>query len=306
MKKIRLSFFLALLIHSLIGYAQDYTPFPTDSASWKVTTYIYGDCNSWMGDNCQYSDKLIVKGDTTIDDKIYSKLYLVEGTNIQNRTYLGGLREDDTKKVFYRGDMHFDNYVCDSLINDSTEILLYDFGLNIGDSIRNINFGCARESVYDIDSIEFAGKLRKRYTIQRQGAINDNYWIEGVGSTKGLFYPLLNWFEWDWELTCFEDNILDWETTECITVGIENINAITLFVNLFPNPLLDESKLQWDRNQIRPKLIEVYNLVGEKVYTTIPEGEELIIKRSAFTNSGLYLINILTDKEIITKKLLVR
>lgn len=306
MNKNRFSFVLALLLHSFILCAQDYIPFPTDSTSWKIKTTIYGDCNPWIGDNCYYYDKLVINGDTTINDVKYSKLFLIEGNSIHKSTFLGGLREDETKKIFYRGNIHFDNYVCDSLINDSTEILLYDFGLSIGDSIRNLNFSCARESVYDIDSIEYAGKLRKRYRIQRNTSIDDNYWLEGVGSTKGLFYPLLNWFEWDWELTCFEDNISDWTTSECITVGLHDLTSINSFISLFPNPLKEESKLHWDRNQISPKLIEIYSLIGKKVYTVIPTGDEIIIKRSFFTNSGLYLINLQTEKEIVTRRLIVQ
>lgn len=305
MKKGKISLVLTFVIQSFILCAQDYITFPSENASWNVTTYISGDCNPLIGDNCQYTDKFIVKGDTLINNEKYSKVYVVEGTNIDNRTYIGGLREDNSHKVFYIGNIYFDSYVCDSLLNDSVETLLYDFGLNIGDSIRNLNFNCAKESVYNIDSIEYAGKLRKRFTIQRYGTSNDNYWIEGVGSTKGLFYPLLNWFEWNWELTCFEDNISDWTASECITPGIENINSTKIIVNLYPNPLINESKLDWDRNIISPYLIEVYNLIGEKVISIESVDNEVILKRSFFANKGLYFINLITDKERITKRLIV-
>jgi hypothetical protein len=294
-----------MFFQTLKVISQDYIPFPSDSASWNITTYLFGDCNPLMGDNCQYTDKFIVKGDTMIDNEKYTKLYLVSGTTIDNLTYLGGFREDSTKKVFYRGDIFFDSYVCDSMINDTTEILLYDFGLSIGDSIKNINFKCAKELVYDIDSVEYAGKKRKRFTIQRYGAINDNYWIEGVGSTKGLFYPLLNWFEWDWELTCFEDNIQDWSASECVTTGIENINTSINAFNIYPNPMIYESIIEWDENILNPDLIVVYSIMGKKILSIKPVTNSIILKKSTFVNSGLYIVNLITDKENIIKRLIV-
>ena len=305
MKKIKLSFVLIFMILTLNVISQDYIPFPSDSAAWNITTYIYGDCNSWNGDNCQYTDKFIVKGDTTISNENYTKLYLVNGTNINNLTFLGGFREDSTKKLYYRGNIFFDSYVCDSMINDTTEILLYDFGLNIGDSVKNLNFDCAKELIYDIDSVEYAGKLRKRFTIQRYGTINDNYWIEGVGSTKGLFYPLLNWFEWDWELTCFEDNIQDWSISECVTTGIENLNISKKAFNIYPNPLINESIIEWEENILIPDLIEVYSIIGEKILSIKPIANEVKLKRSFFANSGIYIVNLKTDKENVIKRLIV-
>ena len=285
--------------------AQDYISFPKDKAVWNITTYVFGDCNPLNGDNCQITTKLILKGDTLIKNMKYSKLYEVNGTNIELLNFIGGIREDSSKKVYFVGDLLFDNYVCSDEHIDSIEILLYDFGLNVGDSIKNKNFECAKEIIYEIDSVYYAEKYRKRLTIQRNNMTNDNYWIEGVGSTKGLFYPLLNWFEWDWELSCFEDNIEDWGNSKCITTNIKDKELEEYELLFYPNPLIEESILKWNNNLFHPTTITIYNLTGTRIFSNHINENEIRLRKSMFPSNDVYMIELKSEKKIFYGKIIV-
>ena len=114
-----------------------------------------------------------MKGDTTINNKLYHKIYNGNG-------YSGAIRQDITTKSVY-----FHGYYQSSFANDT---LLYTFGLHVGDTVP-IKFASAvyPEKIISIDSILINGNYRKRFNTN--GSINNNAWIEGVGSTHFLFMP---------------------------------------------------------------------------------------------------------------------
>jgi len=120
-----LTFLLSIL--GSITFSQIYFPFPTDSATWDVSYYsdpvpFPVDCST---------NHYGFYGDTTINGKTYSKLYVNYSNefsndssfNVDNAYYLAAIsREDSLKQI----------YVIDA--NDSTEQLYYDFSLSLNDT----------------------------------------------------------------------------------------------------------------------------------------------------------------------------
>lgn len=133
------------------AFAQQYVPFPTDSAQWSI----------WRTDNSQTvnSFQYKMKGDTIINGILYHKIYYSHDLayNSVNQTLHCFLREDTTKKVFVK-------YPLDSSV-DTAEFMLYDFNLVLGDTVT-IKLLYPTDSLFklvvtSIDSNQFLTGYRK-------------------------------------------------------------------------------------------------------------------------------------------------
>ena len=81
-------------------------------------------------------------------------------------------------KVLYHG-------VDGSYVPAGTTIVLYDFGLSVGDTAYwDDYYTDDYVSVVQIDTIEVVGRERRQFTLT-----NGDRWLEGIGSLMGLFRP---------------------------------------------------------------------------------------------------------------------
>ena len=157
---------------------------------WLYKNPVYVDCNSteklgekkyFGGDNLwYYKDEMVVQ----------SGLHITEGSHeilsgnklIKGKSYMGlsggniGIRENN-QKVY-------------AIINDveqPDEFLLYDFSVNVGDTIHStaIHGAISRLPVVTrIDTITLRnGEKRKKIYM------NQDIWIEGIGSLNGFIKP---------------------------------------------------------------------------------------------------------------------
>lgn len=160
-----------LLILFMITRAQSYIPLPDTNAYWNEIKFYQGQCDP--PNFCRYT--CYFQGDTVLNSLSYHKVYKNDSYEI---SYSGGLRQDGEKVYYWDRD-------CDS------PVLLYDFGLTVGDSIALACMLCDEEPLYaqvvSVDSVMIGDmSYRKR--------INFTYgysysWIEGIGSVYGLLYP---------------------------------------------------------------------------------------------------------------------
>lgn len=215
MEKLILFSLIFILKTSVV--AQSYHPFPTDSARWIFNHFHYYNASNANSNNFQYS----LTGDTIINGKQYALLeyksptYLLSpfGSPIAGDTLvIGGIREDSTKKIwFYNFGISTNpndliHLGIDSIIPVGEETILFDFSLQVGDSLRHpvsiIRSGYSLEGidsaysiVHSIDSILLLdGTYRKVFVIQqnfvdhnnilsqRDSLNNYTYWLEGVGA----------------------------------------------------------------------------------------------------------------------------
>lgn len=140
--------------------SQPYNTFPTSDAVWNI-----------VGDNCFTGAKYRIRygfyGDTIVDSMLYVKVYALYDTTLINpkSDYLGAIREIN-KRVYVK----FPGY---------PEMILYDFNLNIGDTIfyeyEGWPGGFQQFQHYlvmlDIDSVKLEdGKYRKQYHLAKDYA----------------------------------------------------------------------------------------------------------------------------------------
>src|SRR5688572_13337561 len=146
-----------------------YHPFPDSNAVWNVfasgccTASCPGPINDPVIDDFTFS--YFISGDTLVNGLTYHKLYksgshhqhCVLGTSVDNWNFYnnvpaGVFRQDTAAKQVYK------------LASFNQECLLYDFNLNIGDTLKGdcMNWGsCA--IVTSIDSVLVGGNYRTRY-----------------------------------------------------------------------------------------------------------------------------------------------
>jgi hypothetical protein len=190
------SYLLLILILCCITLkAQTYHPFPTKNAMWTEMYLkpIFDDSPRNVFHGYRIKDQ-----DTTINGKHYFKIFHFYNPDFSDEKLCGGIREVN-KRVYY--------YVIDSLsyIGDldylplKTEFLLYDFSLNVGDSISSDTF---RITLADypgylkfikIDSVQFGNEYYRTFQFGRQFSLNpvhEPFWIEGIGTFNGLLYPI--------------------------------------------------------------------------------------------------------------------
>jgi len=176
-----------LLFSCLFSYGQEeyeYTPFPDSNAIWSE---IYRAPVS-EGYKEEYRALAIFNEDTIINSIKYHKLFRLYDTllNRDKAVYLGGIREDSSKRVFYKGDNLYEEYLYMNT-NDNGEVLLYDFSLEVGDTLYGGNFALSDEEkliVTKIDTILYNNSFRRKHHFQ----FSRQKWIEGIGNIRGLLF----------------------------------------------------------------------------------------------------------------------
>jgi len=280
--------FFISLFPSLL-FSQQYLPLAVEGNVWSVAY-----------------QKFFASGDTILSGKTYKKIYFKEldstfsmvGTN-----YLCGIRDSADGRTYFRPRL------------ESTEQVLYDWNLNVGDSIlmyTNCYAGSYsflssfynnfidKDVITNVDSVLIDGIYRKRMTLADNLFFYPFYWVEGIGCLQGLFYNsfvAMNSEIWPLDLFCFHhyDTLMyhnytyggDTNNVEdaCYyfqTLGIAE-NAVSK-VNVYPNPSHDYLTIQ-----TQSTLIENYQILSlnGKLVTSDIGGAPINIGR---LSPGVYFI----------------
>jgi len=284
-----------------------YHPFPDSNAVWNEA-YTYLQNNTPVNNPQIY----FLAGDTIISNVSYSKVltsgykyYMTPSNNccFYYNQYAGAIRQDINQRKIYVA---------------SPDSLLYDFNLNLGDTLplSIINYQGSGNYVSSIDSILIGITFRKQYHISTNidpngfGSWDSNYvqLIEGIGSTFGLFSPLSPPFEGGCNLSCyFKNNVVLFTNpnSSCdLTVGIHESNTMNRLISISPNPFSSTTTLQSDK-PFNNAILTIYNAFGQEVRSLVIGRSPFVIERSGLP-SGLYFIRLVEDNKIVaTEKLVV-
>lgn len=252
-------------------------------------------------------EKYFIDGDSTYNTIDYKKYYFTNDSIVTTGSFFALLREDTIlKKVF-------------SIASGNTqEHLLYDFSLSINDTISvyplsfPFYFGPILIKVDLIDSVLIGSNYHKRLKISgvNENTGFDEYWIEGIGSTMGIFncgitgivvldiyYSTLLCFEKDGVILYNNQNF-----TNCYqhhSTGIDE-NSLWLKTLLFPNPA---TSLVYIKSNIEIKSYKIESLVGKIIKQENTTSKTFSIDISTYLD-GVYMVTLTTDNGIIVKKLI--
>ena len=314
MKKLIL---LILLLPLLQTKAQTniYHPFPDSNAVWNVNTWFccYGGCPPPPLPNPLITNSYFtyfLNGDTLINNINYNKVYkngyshehCVTGGNVNNWTfydsiYQGGLREDINSKKIY--------YLQPSGVN---ECLLYDFNLNVGDTLKD---DCQLQIygiVISIDSIMIGSAYRKKLNLS-VGTPPFGL-IEGIGTTGGLLEKLYD-FEAGSILLCFKQNnqtLYPDTTTLCdLITSAPYVENEVQDVKIFPNPVSEEINISFNLQKPTDVKLQIYDSLGQKIKEFLEEKQTKGLNKIDFSvediPKGIYFLRIKIGENEITRKI---
>ena len=190
MRHLKIYTLLALMAIAYMAKGQDYLPLVKDNAEWNI---VWKATSQWTW--LRITENLQLEGDTMVDDMHYKKVMRKISSeapywhgSTEDYSLYGLIREEPEGKVFYQP------------IDQDTVYLLYDFGMNVGDTASM--HWCqlpnpSNEVIVRIDSINtqhIAGTERRVYYVSSKSVVLDaewrwlNTWIEGIGATEGLLY----------------------------------------------------------------------------------------------------------------------
>ena len=278
-----------ILVMCIATNALAQNSFPTENAIWNEQySPPYGDFH-------QYG----LKGDTIINDILYQKLYVLSDTTLdciseQSQPY-GFTRQLDQR-------VYFKPYFWDY----STDILLYDFGVSVGDTVWH-GGSMSVEGIFHVNEkysiikeIEIEND-KKTYYVDRMDMLPE-VWYEGIGSFRGLFghitpIPLYNNFPN--KLVCFKHNdnveFLDNPTCNKCFCTSSNIDDLILEkINIYPNPTKDVLNIEVQENT-KIKSISIYSMDGKLIKKSKYSYNSEKINITSL-KSGSYIINLETDK----------
>ncbi len=264
--------------------------FPKSNSTWSV-----------------FDRKYFVQGDSTINDKVYSKFYLSKNLDKTEEVLVALLREDENERKVY------------AIPNGKTqENLLYDFSLEI-DSLTTvfpITFYCPEGGVtvkvQQIDTIMLGDKPHRRQKIigGEEDTNLGEYWIEGIGSTFGPFNSGITGvliFDFYYPtLICFENNnnlIFDNPNFEsCYEAWPVSIpdNNFENIIKIWPIPTREKVNIE-----SRQKILGIWltTITGQKVKIQAQNELNNIVDLSGL-NNGIYVLTIRTKNGLTTKKII--
>lgn len=260
--------------------AQDYKPLLDSYNEWQVT--------SCYDDGC-LKDMYYTAGDTVVNGKEYK---ILDGFHFISRTFL--LREELASKRVYL-----------NLVQRSGDIeyLLYDFALNVGDSIdvkNPVSPFPTEAGFFKVDSIISRplvdeNEYRHFYlspTSSNTISSNTAVWIEGVGSLSLINAPggdpNINGVG---ILTCFFKNgeLFYSKRDDCEALVLSNDIVHSSLEKVTLNTIITNGQCaMYNTENIRR--VDVYDLNGRKLSETTTNGQaQLNLDFSGFS-AGMYLV----------------
>ncbi|MCL2706492.1 MAG: T9SS type A sorting domain-containing protein [Spirochaetaceae bacterium] len=320
MKK-RVIFLLNTILWStIVAQEYQYIPIPTSDATWNVfyvppASVVPGHPELYIAYNNEYS----TAGDTLINGAIWTKIVLTSSSTILHHkgatAYQGAYIETDKIIRF-----------CTP---DGIITTLYDFNLQVGDTVKFLHFEDANNPIYfpqdtclivkQIDYILIQSHYRKciifKPILTGDMRCLEEKWIEGIGSTHGVLFPLnirplieeINEKE---DLTCFfNNNELMWQNSLYNRCELIKINDLTVIdqIEIFPNPASHFFNIKTpDEFENFLPTIELWDMIGNMVlilsYNLFEKNHQIDISQ---IRSGIYLLVIYIDDKRITKKLII-
>lgn len=287
-----------------------YHPFPDSGAVWGMST---GCREASCGDGGYIQN--YYSGDTLIDgyeNKRVLTTYVPMTSNdccSPPRLELPvNIREDTTAKQVY---VRFDGMYSDTL--------LYDFSLQIGDTLGGFLGNCNLFTVESIDSVLVGSSFRKRINYTSYlGDCHDLSIIEGIGSTKGLVECVVPSFQEGIGLLCFSvDGVVLYNATApcgpdivpCglqLSAGSEGPGHRNIPIRIAPNPNQGQFRLEFADPILAQTHYSVCDATGRSLYLRpLPTGATLAVVDLSRFGRGIYVLRVADPKGVWQERVVV-
>lgn len=234
--------------------------FTDTSNQWRVVDFYFG--------HAKIIGYSISAPNITVDSFTFSKLTSNNRDSILIRT-------DSTGQKIYARVYNGSIQAAGSSLINSNEHLLYDFSMQIGDTIQSNGF---TNVLTHIDSVLISGQIHKVYFYSGgspQSFENGYTVIEGIGCTRGLLYPLAPVdFEGELRLSCFKTKgttptmskkVHSFDNDQSCHLSINEMYNTTTQVKIFPQPAHNQVTITLPQSTTGS--ISIINTTGQVVYT---------------------------------------
>lgn len=274
---------LSLILLTLFSSAQNGNSIVMEGALWS-TLEVH--CMPTGNNYSTYHLKF--EGDTLIGEHIYQRIWRCDEENQINWTFYGFIRENEDHQVFLKPPDYFEG-------------LIYDFGVEIGDTVvaRNVylNSDTLHFIVSEIDSVLLLDGYHKRITLWEYLNQKEEIWVEGLGSLYGILNSCNGSYGGlcgSYEALCYElDDLLVYQHpdyTTChyhVTVNINNYTYKP--ISVFPNPAKDFTVLEFTDE--RERVIEIFDLSGKKIAKNLLF-DKIFYLNLHLVDRGIYIIKV--------------
>lgn len=266
--------------------------FVSTANQWNVKLTFFQD----------YSTEIFTLGGDTLIEEVHYKILLSSSDSLQTHYFAGALREQDNK-VYYRPP-------------GATEGLLYDFTLMPGDTAHIRNSFCGDLDipvvVLELDTVEYFGSARKRWTVAATDMRFTEYWIEGVGSISGPVYSMFNYCIVcpHWELLCYYENeMLQYMMPFSEICYVNTVSIAEQFEEKFAVQPNHFNRGEDVVVQLPPhaKELQLFDTHGRLINSIRAEGRRTLRIETGGLLPGLHLLTLTTrHNTILTRKLICR
>ena len=308
--------FIAVIALMMMGgmtmKAQDYHPIVEDGKQWNVL-FSY----PWSPPEPQhkYTDIYKIEGDTLVDGMSYKVMYTTRNEDLTGWNCWGFIRETEDGQVFSRRP------------STSDEQLLYDFSMEVGDTICMCDHGFYECCMVVIEKGEILvnGEPRQQIVLEYPfGSGAEEVWIEGIGSLYGIIDSgSLFLMGGSTDLLCYyEDGDLIWQNTtlgynECYIVNPSQQGDLVITPNVLTFESFPESQTIHLINQTdHPVTISDIDIQPDNnmliVYATFPQtlqpnqSTEIEVELNAIGYKGYQTVYINITTSIGNRQVTVR
>ena len=283
-----ITLFTGLFMLSVLSYGQNLF---TGNRTWNVVKCIN------MGGCTTRSFK--TGADTLIGQQNHKTLYVTDDTTFAIWNLYAAVREENEKVYLY-------NFYLQK------EEVLYDFGLNIGDTFSTtVNIPEYGNCPVNMPLISIDTVMLENGTRERRFTFENEQWISGVGSLNGLVYTGINQCVVDisHELSCLHDG---WEIVyqspdfdECIVNSTGYGETEEANFSVYPNPFYNEAKFTFDSGIKGDFTLEIINETGQIVAGPVPvHSKELSLGKNLIP--GIYFYRLVQNGKVLSTGKLIK
>ena len=303
--------FIVLISYEAIG--QPYQKLIRPNIYWEQFYYDASTICSTTG-----GVRVFFEGDTTVNGFSYSKIYEYPPIFPLNQPgpFCAPFGVDTTQSglntwyAFREDSIAQKVYIYD--FNAVSEYLLYDFNLQPGDTF--ISSYTTGGNPYIVDSIQtittYDGVNRRIYFFNHPSFSAPKFIIEGIGSSSGMYLPMLDAIGAGTWLTCVLDHNISllsyiqyssFMTCSQMVSVYENVGEFN--VSLKPNP--SYGLVTIDHSYPKGLRINVYEPYGRLIYSEYSDQMSVLIDLSMY-NPGIYFVELAgQDQRICLNKIVI-
>ena len=313
MKTIRINFLLfqCLLLANINAFSQSIELLDENNL-WSVLEEDHSPAGFPEKNPYKLSHWLKTGTDTIVNGKTYKNILYAMDVNHLEWEDRGFLMREEEGKVYC--------YNQEELREEET--LLYDFGLQEGDSIsRFLHPQWDSKIISAVDSIRFiqiGNSPRKIFyisnTIDSDDVKRPEIWIEGIGSLWGLqrknICSFVTGCEITWDLLCFYQNDEKLYHSpyfeDCYYHWISEIQKMEhiLDFQIYPNPSSGKFTLKTDDKNGDCK-VQILDVNGKQIRTYDMNNLSYLEIDLSNVSSGTYFVKLMKQKFSSTKKIII-